>query len=453
MTAEAGVLWDVVEEHLDEAEFLVEQWSAGARSARYNLPTLQRTIEQRLDAHLDALVVNGEAVAERLLWPNLAADAEAPPARITAAALALLLVPGVAARDRLIERLITATSEPVLAGLGLAMQLTARDDLDEPLRQSLYATAEPATQTALLSVLAARRVDPGPILSSLLARSDPQLLGAALSAAAVAAADSGAHRHLVESHLAHGVPAVRAAALRTAFTWNLAAGNRACASEARAGSSTALLLLGLVGGAAETTLLVSTLASENLRRAVLFALGFTGRKEAAEACLAFVGDPDPAIAKLAGEAFGAITGFVIEEKAVPVDETVEELEQPTFEDDEADAGAVADDLPPLEEDLEKDLTLQPEDDLPMPDVDAIRRWWSDGASAFAANQRYLGGKPVSPEAVETALRQGSLRRTGPLISEVAIRSGGRVQLPALRLALPPPTLPSGLVMHREPSWR
>ena len=249
---------------------------------------------------------------------------------------------------------------------------------------------------------------------------------------------------------------VRTAALRTAFTWNLAAGNRACAAEARAGSSTALLLLGLLGGAAETTLLVSSLASEELRRAVLFALGFTGRKEAAEACLAFVGDPDPAVAKLAGEAFGAITGFVVEPKAAPVDETVEELEQPNFEDDEDDEDdvlATPDDLPPLAEDLEKDLTLQPEDDLPTPDADAIRLWWSIEANAFAANQRYLGGKPVSPEAVEAALRHGSLRRTGPLTSEVAIRSSGRVQLPALRLALPPPALPSGLVMHREPSWR
>ena len=104
MTTEGGILWDVVEEHLDEAEFLVEQWSAGARSARYNLPTLQKTIEQRLGAHLDALAVNGEAVAERLLWPALAADAENPPARITAAVLALLVEPGVGARDRLLQQ-------------------------------------------------------------------------------------------------------------------------------------------------------------------------------------------------------------------------------------------------------------------------------------------------------------------------------------------------------------
>lgn len=458
MTTDGGILWDVVEEHLDEAEFLVEQWSAGARSPRYNLPTLQKTIEQRLAAHLDALVVNGEAVAERVLWPALEADAEAPPARITAAVLALLLEPGVAARDRLLQRFSAATSEPVLAGLRLAMQLTARDDVDEPLRQTLYATVEPAAQAALLSVLAARRVNPGPILGPLLTSADPRLLQATLSAAAVAAAESGGHRHVVEGHLSHGTPAVRAAALRTSFTWNLAAGNRACVSEARAGSPTALLLLGLLGGPAETTLLVSTLASEDLRRAVLFALGFTGRKEAAEACLSFVSAPEPGIAKVAAEAFAAITGFMAEQKAAPVEEAAKELEEPTFEDEDEDggdldAGPVADDLPPLAEDLEKDLALYPEDELPAPDADALRRWWSAEASAFATNQRYLGGKPVSPDAVESALRQGSLRRAGPLISEVAIRSGGRVQLPALRLALPPPALPSGLVMHREPSWR
>jgi uncharacterized protein (TIGR02270 family) len=459
--AEGSVLWDVVEEHLDEAEFLVEQWSGAARSARYNLAVLQKTIEPRLAAHLDALVVGGDPVADRLLWPLLEAEAEAPTAKIAAGVLALLLDPGVAVRDRLIGAFATATSEPVLAGLQLAMQLTARDDVDEPLRQCLYTTTEPAAQVALLSVLAARRVNPGPILTPLLGSADPDLVRAALTAAAVAATDSGAHRHVVEGYLTHEVPAVRTAALRTAFTWNLALGNKVCASEARAGSPTALLLLGLLAGAPEVTLLVSTLASEQHRRAALFALGFSGRKQAAEACLVFVGDADPAIAKLAAEAFSAITGFVAEKKIAPPDDTVEELQPPVFEDEEDEedgkgaalaAAPPADELPPLEEDLDQDLNLQPEDDLPTPDADQIRRWWSEQAGAFATNQRYLAGGPISPESIETALRQGSLRRTGPLISEVAIRSAGRIQLPALRLALPTPALPAGLVMHREPGW-
>jgi hypothetical protein len=314
-------------------------------------------------------------------------------------------------------------------------------------------------------------VHPGPILKGLLARSEPELARAALSAAAVAATDIGSHRHLVEDRLTHDAPAVRTAALRTAFIWNLASAQRVCAAEARAGSPTALLLLGLLAGQTEVTLLVSMLASEQHRRATLFALGFTGRKQAAEACLTFVGDADPAIAKLAAEAFGAITGFVVEDKVVPVDPTVEEKEEPDEEDDEEDeaaagggggvaatpaasapAAAAPDDLPPLEEDLEKDLGPQPEDELPTPDAAELRRWWSERADAFAANQRYLGGVVASPAAVEIALRQGSLRRAGPLISEVAIRSGGRVQLPALRLALPAPTLPADLAMHRDPRW-
>src|SRR5689334_5531802 len=82
------ILWDVVQEHLDEAEFLYEQWSNAFHSPTYPRRELASTLERRLEAHLDGLVVGGRAVAEQLLIPELA-NTDAP-ARSTVAALALL---------------------------------------------------------------------------------------------------------------------------------------------------------------------------------------------------------------------------------------------------------------------------------------------------------------------------------------------------------------------------
>src|SRR5436190_24313897 len=46
------VLWDVVSEHLSEAEFLFGQWQQALRSPRYTMTELRETVEERLQAHL-----------------------------------------------------------------------------------------------------------------------------------------------------------------------------------------------------------------------------------------------------------------------------------------------------------------------------------------------------------------------------------------------------------------
>lgn len=89
MAQEDRILWDIVEEHLDEAEFLAEQWTEARRSASYTLDELERGPESRLAAHVDGLVANGPLALERVAWPVLEdPGSEAP--RAAAAALAVL---------------------------------------------------------------------------------------------------------------------------------------------------------------------------------------------------------------------------------------------------------------------------------------------------------------------------------------------------------------------------
>lgn len=438
MTNGAAVLRGVVEEHLDEAEFLLGQWLAAARSARFSLVELQKTVERRLIAHLDALVVGGQEVAETLLWPAFDKDTGAPALRVAAAALALLLDPERGALDKLIELFRTAEGDPVRGGLQCAFEVCDRTDIDEPLRLALYATDVPVAQSALLRVLAARRVDPGPILASLLQRMDEGVLGAALSAAA-AVADPRPHQHLVEPYLSHAVPAVRAAALRTALIWNLAAGWRACIAEARAGSPDAMLMLAMLGGPGERLVLTAALGSTKQRCSALFALGFTGRGDAVEACLTLIDDPDERVARLATEAVAAITDLPFREKPFAL---------PPVNDD-GGGGA----LPPLEEDLKVDLAPDAVDDIPLVDAEKVRAWWSDRRRSYESERRYIRGKVLSAASVQEAIAVGPLRRSGPLACEIAVRSGARVQIPALRLTYARPVLPPEAALHRQPGWR
>lgn len=89
----AGIM-GIFEEHLSEADFLQSRWEQALRSPRYDLEETA-ALEERLLAHLDALVLGREPVAEALLKPALegenlgeifcaafASIAESPPAAL-----------------------------------------------------------------------------------------------------------------------------------------------------------------------------------------------------------------------------------------------------------------------------------------------------------------------------------------------------------------------------------
>src|SRR5437870_2540108 len=82
------ILWDVIEEHFDEAEFLFEKWERTLYSPGYTLAELGATIEPQLEAHLDGLLIGGREVAARLLEQELENDMA--PTRALVAALVLL---------------------------------------------------------------------------------------------------------------------------------------------------------------------------------------------------------------------------------------------------------------------------------------------------------------------------------------------------------------------------
>ena len=393
-------LWDIVEEHLDEAEFLWGKWEHSLVAPHYTLAEVVAGPEARLLAHIDALVVNGPKVAERLLVPTLH-DQGGEPTRIRAAALSLLNSPGdggidtvlttfisqPALRPELARALECADPGPVLPRL--QQQLDTRDDdLFSYLARVL--TFHGASLTAVLPrLLASERIEDRSLAVRLLPR---------------APADRQQMRTLLKC-LHSDDPGLRDEALACAALLDLpqawtCARELADASDPSAGR--ALLLLALRADPADLPVLLASPAIEALRAAALWALGFLGTAAAIEAALPWLADE--ALGKLAGEVVTAVTGLDLErERLTRAAPSVEALEH------------------------------RPEDNLPCPDPEGVTRWWQRSRGNFKGGQRFIAGRKSDTLAVLHALRDGPMRRRAPylfLLQRQAPRSRPFVELSA-----------------------
>jgi uncharacterized protein (TIGR02270 family) len=142
-----------------------------------------------------------------------------------------------------------------------------------------------------------------------------------------------------------------------------------------------------------------------------------------------IGDPEgipwlvrqmklPLHARVAGEAFSMITG---------VDLPQEDLEGRKPEDLE---------LGPTNDPEDDQVDIDPDEDLPWPNVQAVEKWWAAHQGQFAKGTRYLLGKPISIEWLHQVLRTGRQRQRAAAALELTIRQRGthlfEVRAPALR---------------------
>ncbi len=115
---------------------------------------------------------------------------------------------------------------------------------------------------------------------------------------------------------------------------------------------------------------------------------------------------EPALARVAGEAFSLITG---------VDLAYQDLEG------EWPAGFEAG---PTEAPEDEDVDLDQDEDLPWPDQVLVQQWWDSNKTGFQQGTRYLLGKPVTPEHCAHALRAGFQRQRVAAALELAMSSPG-----------------------------
>ncbi len=371
--------WDIVAEHLDEAEFLWGMWEHSLRSPLYTLASVASGPERRLRANIDGLVVNGPEVGPQLLVPALA---DASDERVCAAATALLAGPDSDGANQV----LAAWAEHRHPALTRALACTARPGIDPLLRAGLD---DPATIAAAADVLVARGQPLGTALAKLLHSDDPQIRAQAVRAVPGEANPTPYITAVCDGLTAPDLEVVDAAiASGTRLQLEPAWARARERAQDRSGSE-ALLLLALRGNPADHPLLLAWLARPRRRVAALWALSFVGLPEVVDACLEFV--EDPAVSHLAGEVLTAVTG---------VDLVTTGLVQPDP------------DAPPVR------LTHTPEDELPRGDPMAVLQWWLAHRGEFRDGQRYLHGRPFSLTVLREALRHGPMRRRPVYLQEL-----------------------------------
>jgi hypothetical protein len=245
-----------------------------------------------------------------------------------------------------------------------------------------------------LDVLTARQLSPEIRLDSLATSGDAEVACAALGAARrfPALLETASLQRALRSrdHL------IRNAAIETGLVLGVPEAWPECEHafvEQAAGWETVALWWALGASTQQLGSLIQALELPGHRRAAIWALGFSGRIEAAEALRGQMRDPE--FAPLAAEAFSAITGLPL---------------APPF-------------VLPAEAETRGEST-GPEADLPQPAIERIEQWWKEARSHFKTLERYLGGKPWGSESLLSALEHHPMRRRPALALELAIRTGG-----------------------------
>jgi uncharacterized protein (TIGR02270 family) len=399
-------MWEVVDRHFDEAEFLAERWRDAFDEPDITLTELASVLERRLIEHLDGLTIAGAATLEHTLWPALR-DEEAPTSLALVASLAVLTIGELADCRRLLELL--GESEPNherWIGIVEALALSQRSGLDKWLVDALDTTSKTAL-AGVASTLARRQAALGSKLDPLLTSDDVHVL-----AAAATLARHGDRPQLGRAAVLaqHSHPLVAAAAIETSL---VCAVDRAidtarywafdaASCEFR---STALTWIGVLGQPADQQRLLALLGDPLRRRASLRALGFGGSVHAVEAVLPLLEHPE--LGPLAGEVMTAIVGL-------PTDD--ESLWRERMSDEH-------DGLPRLIADrIEAPPIGDPEQLLPIPDPAAVMAWWHTHGSSFDRSARLLAGVPLDDAVLAQALVQQPMRRRHALALLAQIRN-------------------------------
>ncbi|KFA91011.1 hypothetical protein Q664_25195 [Archangium violaceum Cb vi76] len=392
------VLLDVLEEYLDEATFRWVQWERALVAPDFTLAeTTER--EERLLACLEGL--EDEDALDTVV--RLAFDSEDAP-RISAAAHALLAQGEV---EEVLVRLRGAKA-PASTAILRALEVSEAPCLGARLLE-LLKLEDTALQAGVLEALAFRQEAPAEALVRFF-RHDEQRARVAALRGALPLPEDTVRGHL-PGLLDSGHPGIRAAAMEVGLASGVRLAWEACREEVQspgACAREAMVLLALGCDEAEASLLVDCLESPGLRADALWALGFSGRVAAMEACVQYLEVPE--VAHLAAEALSAMTGLRLEgAQALPPGERPEGAPVP----------------PEEQEGLDADLEPRPEDDLAWPHVAAVRDWWAQARTRFAKGTRYLRGQPFSGPVLLDALESSPMRRRHVLARELAIRTRGQ----------------------------
>lgn len=146
---------------------------------------------------------------------------------------------------------------------------------------------------------------------------------------------------------------------------------------------------------------ISEMAKQKeLERSVITATGVLGDPHAVNWLIAKMADPK--LARVAGEAFSLMTGADLEQLQVTIPLPKGASNDPT--DDPADAN----------------VSMDPDEDLPFPDMKKMTGLWQRYGQNFIVGQRYFLGRPISVDGLKERLMQGKQRQRHAAALELAL---------------------------------
>ncbi len=389
------VIPHIIDQHAEEAAILWLQRDSAVHEPHYSLKDLAN-LDDRVEAHIDGLRIAGDYG-----WDICEKNLEFKEAGEVFAAAVLALEGNSAERLQTVYRVVESepeTARGMISALGWVKPAHLGGKVS-----GLFESKDPLWRRIGLAACAIHRVDPGKnLIMGLEDDSGEVRARAARTAGELARTD-------LKTHL---LPALtdENEAVRLWSAWSaVLLGDR--------GSAVRYLSdLLLNGGKGLNVGLKVLIRSLDLSQSKLL-LGEVVRKpdnlHLAIQGVGYTGDPeyipwlikqmeDPQHARVAGEAFTSITG---------VDIAYDDLEGEWP--DGFEAG-------PSEDPNDDNVAMDEDEDLPWPDQELITGWWRRKGQEFQAGQRYLFGKPVSPEHCQWILVNGMQRQREAAALEIAL---------------------------------
>jgi uncharacterized protein (TIGR02270 family) len=394
----------VVQQHAEEAAILRHIRSVLVRAPHVRLHQLRR-LDDRIAAHLDGLAVAGEC-GSRLCDAAL----EQPGKGEVFAATVRALEDKDAAR---LERLFALAGAAPEARNGLlsAFGWVSAQQLQGIVRDLLVA-GDALRREVGIAACAMHRVDPGRALESAVDDADTLLRARALRVAG----ECGRRDLLAACLKAAGGED------ETCRFWGAASavllGDRergvAALQEFTRGPSpfreAALQLLLKVVDPADAHGFLRELAQDPANmRALIQGAGVAGDPHYVPWLIGRMGEP--ALTRLAGEAFSFITGL---------DLAYLDLERKPPEGVE---------VGPTDNPEDENVAMDADDSLPWPDPVGIQAWWEANKSRFAPGVRHFMGAPVNRDSCENVLREGFQRQRIAAALHLSLLQPGRPLFP------------------------
>jgi uncharacterized protein (TIGR02270 family) len=389
------VIPHIIDQHAEEAAFLWLLRDRAVSAPHYRLTDLAK-LDDRVEAHIDGLRIAGDDGWEAVR-NNLAA---LEPGEIFAAGVLALEGDRVERLNRLYSTVEEApeTARGFISALGWVEPRHLRGKVN-----GLLVSDSPLWRRVGIAACALHRTDPGKFLDQSLADPDPQLR----DRAAKAAAELG-RTDLKPALLDQVYDNERGIGFWPAWA-AVRLGDRGKALDALRG--------GIVSGSEWTVqalqVVCRVLDPASVKGMLKALVADEARLREAIIGVGISGDPlyvpwlikrmeTPKLAKIAGEAFSFISG---------ADIAYEDLEGEMRP--EMAAG-------PTEDPEDGNVSLDPDEDLPVPDPVLIAAWWQRHQHHFQPNTRYLSGKPVSLPHCEDILKTGKQRQRRAAALELAL---------------------------------